>query len=635
MNSAYDVIVVGGGHAGTEAALAASRMGAKTILLTMNIFTIGQMSCNPAIGGLAKGQLVRELDALGGEMGMVIDAAGIQFKMLNTSKGPAVWSPRAQADRTQYAQRIRMACENQSNLDLKQDMGVSLKVEHGAICGVYGQFGTFCAGKTVVLTAGTFLNGIIHIGLKQIRAGRAGEFSATGLTECLQKLGFTSGRLKTGTPPRLDGKTVDWAQTIVQHGDEQPVPFSFRTGKLEVEQIPCHITHTNAETHEIIRSGLDFSPMYAGRIQGTGPRYCPSIEDKIVRFADKERHQIFLEPEGRQTTEIYVNGFSTSLPEKIQVKAIRTVPGLQKVKLTRPGYAVEYDYFPPTQLKPSLETKRVDGLFFAGQINGTTGYEEAAVQGFVAGVNAVRRTRGEKPIVLNRSQAYIGVLIDDLVTKGTIEPYRMFTSRAEHRLLLRQDNADLRLMELGHELGLIPAALHETTRVKKTEIASLIDALRRRWVEPEMINAFLVSSGSTPIKQKENLAALLKRPEVKIEGLLAEAEFAYPWKNRALAPAILQQAEIEIKYEGFLGREREFVKKMKSLEEKVLPSNLDFAAIKTISRESREKLAHLRPGTLGQASRISGVSPADITALMIYLAKAGKNVSRETVDCER
>lgn len=618
----YDVIVVGGGHAGTEAALVAARMGSRTMLLTMNIFTIGQMSCNPAIGGLAKGQLVREIDALGGEMGMVTDAAGIQFRMLNRSKGPAVWSPRAQCDRAVYAEQVRKACEAEPNLEVRQGMGMRMEVEGDRVTGVRTESGNLIPARTVILTAGTFLNGIIHVGEVQYPAGRAGEFSATGMTECLVALGFESGRLKTGTPPRVDGATIDFSKTEIQPGDAVPVPFSYRHQNIDVEQMPCHLTHTNANTHKTLAKGFDRSPMFTDRIQGVGPRYCPSIEDKIHRFAERDRHQVFLEPEGRNTSEYYVNGFSTSLPEEIQLEGIRTVAGLENVKVTRFGYAVEYDFFAPTQLKPNLETKLIKGLFLAGQINGTTGYEEAASQGLMAGMNAVLRTRNEAPFVLDRAEAYIGVLIDDLVTKGTIEPYRMFTSRAEHRLLLRQDNADLRLMEYGYRYGVISTEDYERLARKRKYIAGSLQALQTAKVEPAAINPLLTKTGSSALKEKDSIYNLLKRPEVKLDYLLGLAPLdVLEHGEDKLWQQVREQVDIEIKYEGFIKRQSEQAERIRKLDAKAIPGSFDFARIKALSAEAREKLADIQPATIGQASRISGVSPADISVLLIHLGR--------------
>ncbi len=618
----YDVIVVGAGHAGCEAAAAAANMGSKVLLMTMNMQTIAQMSCNPAMGGIAKGQIVREIDALGGYSGIVSDRSAIQFRMLNRSKGPAMWSPRTQNDRMLFAAEWRKMLEQTMNVDFWQDMANGVVVEEGRVSGVKTAMGIVFRAKTVVLTNGTFLNGIIHIGEKQFGGGRTGEKAATGITEQLVQLGFESGRMKTGTPPRIDGRSLDYTKMEIQEGDEIPGKFSFKESPKLAIQRPCHITYTNEKVHEILKSGFEKSPMFNGRIQGLGPRYCPSIEDKISRFADRDRHQLFVEPEGWDTVEIYVNGFSSSLPEDVQYKALKLIPGFENCKMFRPGYAIEYDYFPPTQLSPSLETRLVQGLFFAGQINGTTGYEEAACQGLMAGINAHRSVRGLDPVILGRSDAYIGVLIDDLITKGTEEPYRMFTSRAEFRTLLRQDNADIRLTPLGYEIGLADEERMKAVESKIVEYQLVIKKLRETSVSPEEINSWLMEIGTDPIRQKVRMVNILSRPQVTLKNMM-EAVKGVSDAVTAITgePEVIEQAEINIKYEGYLERESELAEKMNRLEHVLIYDQINYEDVPSLSAEARQKFTRIRPKTLGQASRISGVSPADISILMVYLGR--------------
>jgi tRNA uridine 5-carboxymethylaminomethyl modification enzyme len=612
--------VIGGGHAGIEAALATARMGFRTCLVTQNLQTIGQMSCNPAVGGLAKGQLVKEIDALGGEMGRIADVATVQFRMLNRSKGPAVWSPRAQCDRGLYAREARRTLENQRNLDLKQGTITRFETSGGRLTACISSTGHRFECRAAVLCAGTFLNGLLHMGDFQTPGGRVGEAPATGLSEMLMKHGFEVGRLKTGTPPRLDGRTIDYSVCEHQPGDGRVVPFSVRTGKPVTGQLSCHLTYTNTSTHDILRKGLHRSPLFAGRITGRGPRYCPSIEDKIVRFADKDRHQIFLEPEGWDTFEVYMNGFSSSLPDEIQFEALRTVPGLEQTEMMRAGYAVEYDFFPAHQLHYSLETKLVEGLFFAGQINGTTGYEEAAAQGIIAGINAAQHLKSEPPLILRRDQAYIGVLIDDLITKTPDEPYRMFTSRAEHRLILRQDNADERLTELGRELGLVSDAQLESYLEKKQKLNEVRSLLHEAKLE-ELADSGLLSD---PKLKGSRFAAILKRPEADLQGMIQDSPQLAHLNHDSLDEDLLATVEMDIKYDGYVTRERARADQVRRWEEVSIPQDLDFALVHSMSYEAREKLNRYKPVTLGQAGRISGVRPSDTSALLIHLKKLGQ-----------
>ena len=619
----YDVIVVGAGHAGCEAANAAARMGSRVLLVTMNMNTIAQMSCNPAMGGVAKGQIVREIDALGGGSGIVSDKSAIQFRMLNRSKGPAMWSPRTQNDRMLFSLEWRYLLEQNPNVDFWQDMCVGVLVEQQKVVGVQMGMGTKIYASAVVLTNGTFLNGLIHLGEKQFGGGRAGEKAAVGLTESLVAIGFEAGRMKTGTPPRVDGRSLDYTKMEIQDGDENPSKFSFGSTPALVKQLPCHITYTNDATHEMLRTGFDRSPMFNGAIKSSGPRYCPSIEDKISRFADRDRHQIFVEPEGWNTVEIYVNGFSTSLPEEVQYAAMKTIPGFANVKMFRPGYAIEYDYFPPTQLKHSLETKLVENLFFAGQINGTTGYEEAACQGLIAGINAHRKVFEKDPFILSRSEAYIGVLIDDLITKGTNEPYRMFTSRAEFRILLRQDNADERLTPLGFEIGLADAAALEKVERKKALTKQLKTKLREIGISPAQANPMLQKKESAPINQQVKASSLITRPHVTLSDLIEVNEEAALAVNEVFnsEPLAVEQTEILLKYEGYIEREEEQAQKHQRLENLSLPETMDYTQIKSLSIEAKEKLSQIQPATIGQAARVSGVSPSDISVLLVHLGR--------------
>jgi len=618
----YDVIVVGAGHAGNEAAAAAANLGASTLLITMNMGVIGQMSCNPAMGGIAKGQIIREIDALGGYSGLVSDESAIQFRMLNRSKGPAMWSPRTQNDRMRFAERWRLRLEQTPRLDFYQDMVTGLIIKSERCVGVTTGLGNVIHAGSVILTNGTFLNGVMHIGEKQLGGGRAGERAATGITEQLNDLGFTSDRMKTGTPPRIDGRSLDYTQMEEQPGDEDPRRFSFLPGQRLAHQRSCHITHTNSEVHELLREGFDRSPMFNGRIQGLGPRYCPSIEDKIDRFADKDSHQIFVEPEGWDTVEVYVNGFSTSLPEDVQVRALRSVPGFQKAKFFRPGYAVEYDFFHPTQLKHSLETRLISGLFFAGQINGTTGYEEAAAQGLMAGINAARSTWNKSPVVLGRNQAYIGVLIDDLVSKGTKEPYRMFTSRAEYRTLLRQDNADERLTPIAEAIGLASSERIQAFASRQQAIQDWARAIRTTSISPsELASAFEQNNEPIP-KQKTKAESLLLRPSISLEYLVRHSNSLHsatiPLPQE---PEIMEAVEIKIKYAGYIEKEQELADKLQRLEDIAIPNAYDFHKLQSLSAEAREKLSGLRPATLGQASKISGVSQSDLAVLLIQFGR--------------
>ena len=621
LDEKYDLIVVGGGHAGCEASHSAATLGSKVLLITQNLETIARMSCNPAMGGIAKGQIIREIDALGGISGVVTDESSIQFRMLNKSKGPAMWSPRSQCDRKVFEQKWREKLESNKNLDFWQDMVYELLIEKNKVVGIITQMGIEIHSKSVILCNGTFMNGLIHLGEKNYEGGRSGEPNSRGITKQLIDLGFTHGRMKTGTPPRLDGRSINYSLTEEQKGDESPLKFSFTETTPAKKQYSCFITYTSDEVHDILKEGFEKSPLFTGRIKGLGPRYCPSIEDKIQRFATKNRHQLFIEPEGANTVEIYLNGFSTSLPEEVQLKALRKIKGLENVKMFRAGYAIEYDYFSPTQLKHTLETKLIENLYFSGQINGTTGYEEAACQGLIAGINSHQKTNSKEEFILDRSDAYIGVLIDDLITKGTDEPYRMFTSRAEYRLLLRQDNADIRLTKKGFELGLASKDRVDKLNNKIKEGKKLLSFLEKQSVSPEEINSLLSEKGSASLKQKVKLKSVLSRPHIWIEDLLVVDSLNNFIKENEISLESMTQTEIQVKYSGYINKEQDTVLKVTKLEKIIIPDKFDYSKLQSISMEGREKLNEIRPKSIGQASRISGVSPSDINVLLIYIGR--------------